>query len=156
MASFLKENIRISLRAIRSQLLRTTLTALIISFGIMALVGILTAIDAIKSSINSNFTSMGANTFTIRNREMTVRIGRNGKRPKRFRSITYDEAIKFTKEYSFPYIAGWSSSKDMEELEQSLQIIKETTDHLITAIERIRRPVPSSVLCGMSKEKSDK
>jgi putative ABC transport system permease protein len=84
MASFLKENIRISLRAIKSQLLRTTLTALIISFGIMALVGILTAIDAIKSSINSNFTSLGANTFTIRNREMSVRIGRNGKRPKSF------------------------------------------------------------------------
>ncbi|MGQ0827843.1 MAG: ABC transporter permease [Bacteroidota bacterium] len=102
MASFIRENIRISLGAIRSQLLRTILTVLIISFGIMALVGILTAIDAIKSSINSNFTSMGANTFTIRNREMSVHIGRNGKRPKRFRSITYDEAVRFTKEYSFP------------------------------------------------------
>ncbi|MCK6648360.1 MAG: ABC transporter permease [Bacteroidia bacterium] len=113
MASFLKENIRISLRAIRSQLLRTTLTALIISFGIMALVGILTAIDAIKSSINSNFTSMGANTFTIRNREMTVRIGRNGKRPKRFRNITYDEAIKFTKEYSFPASPSVSTMASM-------------------------------------------
>ncbi len=102
MASFLKENIKISLSSIRSQLLRTTLTALIISIGIMALVGILTAIDAMKSSINSNFTSMGANTFTIRNREMTVRIGKNGKRPKKFRNITYDEAITFTKEYEFP------------------------------------------------------
>lgn len=102
MASFIKENIKISLGAIRSQLLRTILTVLIISFGIMALVGILTAIDAIKSSINSNFTSMGANTFTIRNREMGVHIGSNGKKPKRFRSITYDEAVRFTKEYSFP------------------------------------------------------
>jgi len=102
MASFIRENIRISLGAIRSQLLRTILTVLIISFGIMALVGILTAIDAIKSSINSNFTSMGANTFTIRNREMSVHIGRNGKRPKHFRSITYDEAVRFTREYSFP------------------------------------------------------
>ncbi len=102
MASFVKENIKISLGAIRSQLLRTILTVLIISFGIMALVGILTSIDAIKSSINSNFTSMGANTFSIRNREMSVRIGSNGKKPKRFRSITYDEAIRFSKEYSFP------------------------------------------------------
>jgi Zn-dependent peptidase ImmA (M78 family) len=50
-----------------------------------------------------------------------------------------------TSEYSFPYIAGWSSSKDMEELKQSLQIIRETTDHLITAIERIREPVPKSL-----------
>lgn len=102
MSLLIKENIRISLSSIRGQLLRTLLTMLIIAFGIMALVGILTAIEAIKSSINSNFTSMGANTFTIRNREMSVRIGKRGKRPKKFRTITYDEAVRFTKEYSFP------------------------------------------------------
>lgn len=102
MASVLRENIKISLRAIRSQLLRTILTIVIISFGIMSLVGTLTSIDALKSSINSNFTNMGANTFTIRNREMTVRIGRNGKRPKKFRNITYQEAIDFSKAYNFP------------------------------------------------------
>ncbi|MES2592333.1 MAG: ABC transporter permease [Bacteroidota bacterium] len=102
MASFIRENIRISLGSIRAQLLRTTLTVLIISIGIMALVGILTSIDAIKSSINSNFTNMGANTFTIRNREMNLRIGRNGRKPKKFKNITYDEAVRFTKDYSFP------------------------------------------------------
>jgi putative ABC transport system permease protein len=102
MNSSIVENIQIALRAIRSQLLRTILTVLIIALGIMALVGILTAIDALKSSINSNFTSLGANTFTIRNREMTIRIGSNGKRPKKFRSITYDEAKRFCEEFSFP------------------------------------------------------
>lgn len=102
MASVLRENIKISLRAIRSQLLRTILTVVIISFGIMSLVGTLTSIDALKSSINSNFTNMGANTFTIRNREMTVRIGRNGKRPKAYRPITYQEAVDFSKAYNFP------------------------------------------------------
>ena len=99
MASVLGENIKISLRAIRSQLLRTILTVFIITIGITSLVGTLTSIDALKSSINSNFTSMGANTFTIRNREMVVRIGRNGKKPKKFRSITYDEAINFSKNF---------------------------------------------------------
>lgn len=113
MASALKENIQISLNAIRSQLLRTTLTALVISFGIMALVGILTAIDAIKSSINSNFSRMGANTFTIRNREMTVRIGRKGKGPKKYKAITYAEATEFTKRYSFPAKASVSTMASM-------------------------------------------
>lgn len=109
MASFVKENIRISLRAIKAQLLRTVLTVFIITIGITSLVGTLTAIDALKSSINSNFTNMGANTFTIRNREMTVRIGSNGRRPKRYRPITYDEAVQFTKEYSFPASASVST-----------------------------------------------
>ena len=39
------ENISIALRAVRSNMLRSVLTLLIIAFGIMALVGILTAID---------------------------------------------------------------------------------------------------------------
>ena len=102
MSSFIKENIKLSLRAIRSQLLRTVLTAVIIAIGILALVGTLTAIDSIKSSINTNFTSMGANTFTIRNREMSIHIGENGRKAKRFRAITYNEAIDFTKRYLFP------------------------------------------------------
>jgi putative ABC transport system permease protein len=102
MANLVKENIRISLKAISSQKLRTALTMLIISIGILSLVGTLTAIDAIKASINSNFTRMGANTFTIRNRNMTVKIGNQGRGPKSYRQITYDQAIRFSKEYEFP------------------------------------------------------
>jgi putative ABC transport system permease protein len=109
LSSFIKENIKISLNSIRGQLLRTVLTVLIISFGITALVGILTAIDAIKGSINSNFTSMGANTFTIRNREMTIRIGRSGKKPKKYREISYREASAFVEKYSFPATASLST-----------------------------------------------
>jgi putative ABC transport system permease protein len=120
MAFLLKENIKIALRSVRSQALRATLTALIIAIGIMALVGILTAIDAIKSSINSNFSSMGANTFTIRNRETSVRIGKRGKKPKRFRTITYEEAKRFKEEFTFPAtvsistMASWSAKLSYE------------------------------------------
>jgi len=97
----LLENIGIALRSIRSQLLRTILTILIIAIGITALVGILTAIDSIKASINSNFTDMGANTFTVRNREMNIRIGKKGKKAKRFPSITYNDAVMFKEEFKY-------------------------------------------------------
>jgi putative ABC transport system permease protein len=108
MGSLLKENIKISLNSIRSHLLRTILTILIIAFGIMALVGILTAIDSIKASINSNFTRMGANTITIRNRTMRVHMGDNSEMPKDFRIITYEEAISFKKQFNFPSITSIS------------------------------------------------
>jgi putative ABC transport system permease protein len=107
--SFLSENIKISLRSIRAQMLRTILTVLVIAFGITALVGILTAIDAIKGSINSNFTSMGANTFTIRNRETTIRIGRSGKRPRKYREISYREASAFIEKFNYPATASVST-----------------------------------------------
>lgn len=109
MSSLVKENIRIALGSIKSQKVRTSLTIAIIAFGIMALVGILTAIDAIKGAINSNFTRMGANTFTIRNKETNLRIGQGGKKPKKYRPITYAEASRFVDEFKFPSKASVST-----------------------------------------------
>lgn len=109
MALLVKENTKIALEAIRSNKLRAIITMLIIAIGIMALVGILSAIDAIKSSINSNFTSMGANTFTIRNRETNVRIGRRGKKPKVFRAISFKDAMRFKEEFTFPVVTSVST-----------------------------------------------
>ena len=63
-------NIKIAIKSIKTNLLRTILTIFIIAIGITALVGIQTAIESIKSSINDNFTSMGANTFNIRNKNL--------------------------------------------------------------------------------------
>lgn len=98
----LRENIRIAMSSIRAQLLRAFLTMFIIAIGITSLVGTLTAIEAMKYSISSNFQSMGANTFTIRDREKTIRIGRRGKGPRRFPAITYEEAMRFQREFNFP------------------------------------------------------
>ena len=97
-----------ALSSIRSQLLRTMLTILIIAIGILALVGILTAIDAMKAAINTNFTNMGANTFTIRNHDVNIRIGHGGKRPKVYRNISYNDATDFVKDYNFPATASVS------------------------------------------------
>src|ERR1700756_2378147 len=96
------ENLRIAFSAIRANALRTVLTALIIAIGIWALVGILTAIDALKFSISSNFAGMGSNTFTIRNRGMHVRIGKDGKKAKIYPSIDFYEAKDFKEKYKFP------------------------------------------------------
>jgi putative ABC transport system permease protein len=98
------ENFRISMQSVRSHMMRTTLTVLIIAFGIMALVGILTSIDAIRYYLNDNFQMMGANTFTIRNRTMRVRMGNNSSRPKNFREISYAEALRFKQTYTFPAV----------------------------------------------------
>lgn len=103
------QNITIAFRAIRSNLLRTILTFLIIAFGIMALVGILTSIDAIKASINDSFSSMGANSFNIRNRwNSGGKVGKGGKKPKPFPSIRYEEALEFKERYNFPSVVSIS------------------------------------------------
>ena len=96
------ENVKVALQSVKSNKLRTFLTAIIIAIGLTALVGILTSIDAIEGSLNNTFSSMGANSFTIRNRGTGIRIGGSGERPKRFTPITYQEAMAFKQSYTFP------------------------------------------------------
>lgn len=53
-------------------------------------------------------------------------------------SVAYTVCQHFgidTSDYSFGYIAGWSSGKDMKELKSSLDIIRKTSSELITGIE---------------------
>ncbi|MDP1622624.1 MAG: ABC transporter permease [Bacteroidales bacterium] len=96
------ENINISLVSIRSHLLRTILTILIISFGIMALVGILTATDSIKFFLTQNFSMMGSNTLMIRNRSMNIHIGGDRHKEKRYEPITFNQAREFKERFTFP------------------------------------------------------
>jgi len=100
--SLIKENLRISINSIKSNLLRTILTIMIIALGIMALVGIMTAIDSIKNSISSEFASMGANTFSITSRGMRVHVGGKQYRRKSHSHISYHQAKRFKEEYTFP------------------------------------------------------
>jgi putative ABC transport system permease protein len=100
--ALMRENFRISFLSIRSNLLRTILTVMIIAFGIMALIGILTTIDSLKRSVNSSFSAMGANSFTIRSRGYNVQIGNKRQRVKNFSRISYSEADRFKKEFIFP------------------------------------------------------
>lgn len=91
------ENLRIAVVSVKTHKLRSVITILIIAFGITALVGILTAIDAIKFSLNSNFSNMGANTFNIQNHSMSVQ-GRG----QVYEKLTFSEALRFRERYTFP------------------------------------------------------
>ncbi len=102
------ENIRIAGISIRSNMLRTVLTVMIIAVGITALIGILTAIDSIKNSITREFTFMGAYTFTITSRGMQVQVGNNRYRSKNHSYISYYQAKNFKEQYSFPAITAIS------------------------------------------------
>ena len=107
----------------------------------MALVGILSAIDAIKNGINSNFTSMGANTFTIRNADMNIRVGRHGKKAKTYESISFKEAFRFKQEFDYPVItsittlaSGTSRLRyEKAKTNPNIQVFGSDENYLITA-----------------------
>ncbi|GAB3412552.1 ABC transporter permease [Niabella aquatica] len=105
----------LAFRTVKGNTLRTALTVAIISFGIMALIGIITAIKAMNQKFTESFSSMGANAFTIRFKERNIRIGgggnrdltvtQKGKKEKKSnlgKLITKNEAEYFASHYFFP------------------------------------------------------
>ena len=86
-----KENISEGLRSIKGNMLRTVLTALIIAIGITSLVGILTAIDGMQSSVDNSFAGLGANSFDIKGPRLWRRRN-GGVNDKDFPPIEYREA----------------------------------------------------------------
>lgn len=104
-------------RTVRSNKLRAGITIAIIAFGIMALIGIITAIEAMNQSLKESFSSMGANAFSIRFKESRVRFGsgddgvektKRGLKKKKSnlgKPIRLEEAEFFKANYHFPRAA---------------------------------------------------
>jgi len=110
--TLLLENSRLAIQTIRTNRLRSVLTIAIIAFGIMALVGILTAIDSITNSLTNEFTMMGVNTFTIESRSMNIQIGNRRYRNKNHSFISYRQAQEFKNNFEFPSVVSiwtWAS-----------------------------------------------
>lgn len=77
----LLDSFSLAYRTVRSNRLRTGITVAIIAFGIMALIGIITAIDAMNGSLRDSFSTMGANGFTIAYKER-IRFGNDNQTEK--------------------------------------------------------------------------
>ena len=114
------DTLLLSFRTVRSNKLRTGITVAIIAFGIMALIGIITATEAMNQSLRESFSTMGANAFTIRYKDRQIHIGGNRSDVKKVtkgavekksntgRVITYDEARMFKERYQFPAMVSLS------------------------------------------------
>ncbi len=117
-----RDVISLAFRTVRSNKLRTGLTVAIIAFGIMALVGIITAIKAMNQKFTESFSTMGANAFTIRYKERNIRFGggnnsdmkvskkgsRKEKKSNLDKKITKDEAEHFVSRFHYPSVKSIS------------------------------------------------
>lgn len=104
----------LAFRTVSGNKLRTGLTVTIIAFGIMALVGIITAIKAMNQKLTESFSTMGANAFTIRYKQRNMSFGggggdltvsKKGRKEKKSnlnKIITRDEAEYFAQQFRFP------------------------------------------------------
>lgn len=116
----LKDTLALSWRNIAGNKLRTAITVAIIALGIFALILIITSIKAASNSLTTSFSTMGANSFSLRFKDRNIRIGGGRQRDNTKTSksalrekksnmgkiITYDEARSFKERYNFPAKVG--------------------------------------------------
>jgi len=114
------DSLSLSYNTIKSNRLRTAITVIIIALGIMALIAIITAVEAVNQSLTKSFSTMGANAFSLRFKERSVRFGggpgrgdtkkvnRNTlvKKSSEGKPITFEEARGFKERYNFPATVG--------------------------------------------------
>lgn len=109
----------LALRTVRGNKLRTGITVAIIAFGIMALIGIITAIEAMNSSLRSSFSTMGANSFSIAYKERfrfgndNNQVTKEDRRKKQKKSnldkpIQIREAEGFKNAFTYPAVVSIS------------------------------------------------
>lgn len=141
MRRFNFENVKIALSSIRGQMLRAILTALIIAVGITALVGILTAIDALQYKIESDFSAMGSNTFNVRSNAGGLMGRREGQREIKNDPIRYREAVEFINRYDYPAASAISTMVSFnaelryqsEKTNPNVQVLGVSTNYLQTS-----------------------
>lgn len=152
----IRENFKVSIKSIRANMVRTIITITIIALGIMALVGILTAMDSIKKMFNEQFTILGANTFTIASRGMQIHIGDKRYRTKNYSYISNKQAEEFKQEFKFPSLVSISTiasgsatvKYNLKKSDPNIMVIGADENYLQTAgyeIERGRNFLPQEI-----------
>jgi putative ABC transport system permease protein len=94
----LVENVKEGLRSVQANLLRSIITALIVTIGITALISVLTAIDAVEKSINESLSALGSNAFDITSIQYRGNSNQ-GVAQKRHPPIKLNEALRFMDQY---------------------------------------------------------
>ncbi|MEN9739347.1 MAG: hypothetical protein RLZZ318_1383 [Bacteroidota bacterium] len=107
------QNIKIALESIKDNKLRTVITCLIITIGIAALVGMLTAVDGIEAGLSNTFQKMGSNTFNIRNRDGVIRFGGGHEKRVEYVPITFAQAQQFKQRFEIPAMVSLSTNVSM-------------------------------------------
>lgn len=121
------ENFREGLRSIKANLLRSILTAVIVTFGITALVGSLTAVDGIGYKLNESLSSLGANTFDIyskRNRGSS----QQGIKERVYQPLQLNEVQRFIDQYKS--VASICLSADLTGIAEVKHMSKKTNPNI--------------------------
>ena len=107
----LKESFRMALEAIRDNKLRSILTLLGITIGVFSVIGVMTAINTLESSVRSGLNIFGTNTFSV-SKYPSIQMGGHGRWKYRNRpNITYEQYEELKNRARLPVMISATDGK---------------------------------------------
>lgn len=101
----LVENVKEGLRSVQANLLRSVITALIVTIGITALISVLTAIDAAQKSVSEGLSALGSNSFDISSKVYRG-SSQQGVNQKIYPPLKFSEVSRFVDDYRVPSVVS--------------------------------------------------
>ena len=121
--NILKESFWMAIDAIRQNKLRSILTLLGISIGVFSVIGVMTAIRTLESSVESGLNVFAANTFVIQ-KYPSIQIGRRDKKIRNRKNIDYDQFKKLKDRATFPVLVSVSEGSSVRNVKYKDKVVK--------------------------------
>jgi putative ABC transport system permease protein len=113
--NILKESFYMAIDAIRQNKLRSSLTLLGISIGVFSVIGVMTAIRTLESSVASGLNVFAANTFVIQ-KYPEIQIGRRDKKYRNRKNIDYSQYKKLKERAKLPALVSVSEGSSIRDV----------------------------------------
>ena len=119
----LKESFWMAIEAIRQNKLRSTLTLLGISIGVFSVIGVMTAIRTLESSVESGLNVFAANTFVIQ-KYPEISFGEERRKHRKRKNIDYDQYKKLKNRATLPVLVSVSESNEIRNVKYKDNVVK--------------------------------
>ncbi|MFQ6611871.1 MAG: ABC transporter permease [Fidelibacterota bacterium] len=125
----LRESYRMTLDAIRNNKLRSILTLLGISIGVFSVIGVMTAIRTLESSIESGLNVFGTNTFTIQ-KWPAINVGgpRRNQKYRNRENIDFLQYSELKKRAQLPIMVSVSEGTSVHSVKYKNRVINKRVD----------------------------
>ena len=108
----LKESFWMAIDAIRKNKLRSTLTLLGISIGVFSVIGVMTAIRTLESSVESGLNVFAANTFVVQ-KYPEIQFGHGDRKYRNRKNIDYTQYQRFKNQANLPILVTVSEGSSI-------------------------------------------
>ena len=124
----IKESFRMAIEAIRQNKLRSILTLLGISIGVFSVIGVMTAIRTLESSVNSQLDIFGTNTFMVQKSPAIQIHGGHGNKYWKRKNIDFYQYEELKRRAKLPLRVSVADGTQERNIRYKDNVLKKTAE----------------------------